>query len=63
MHFGTRMHFKNGCVSRTNSAFSVNTAQAEEFIASIDYNYQLLQLIGHPLEKWRSSPLKSEEPC
>ncbi len=42
LHYGTFRHCKNSCVSRTNSensAFSVNVAQTEEFIASTDYSY------------------------
>ncbi len=41
MHPGTCRHCKNGCVSRTaqKTQLSVNTAQTEKFIASVDYNY------------------------
>ncbi len=42
MHHGIRKHSKNGCVSRTNSensAFSVNIAQTEEFIALTNHSY------------------------
>ncbi len=40
MHPGTWSHCKNGCVSRTSqkTQLSVNIAQTEELIASID-NY------------------------
>ncbi len=57
MHYGTCRHYKNDCVSRTNpenSAFSVNTAQTEELIASINYKYYVT---GHPHEKYWSSSL------
>ncbi len=42
MHYGTCSHSKNGCVSSKNLenlAFSVNIAQTEKIIASIDHSY------------------------